>query len=165
MLKIIHPSYALVAFLAGIIIGDVFTLASRQVFITSPLWLVPAGLTLAFTFFRPRLPFLIISLLAGFICINYRASFDLVGQDYFASLSGETLTVSGVITEDPDTSETRTALRLSNLQIGETDVPGTLYVQMAVNKDLERSDVVTLTGKFSDGFGTFSGTKIGRAHV
>ena len=98
---------------------------------------------------------LIFSFLAGAIIINYRASFDLAGQDYFQNLVGETITITGTITEDPDTSELKTALRLSNLSIGQ-DIPGTLYVQMSPNKTLQRSDRITLSGKVSSGFGTFA---------
>lgn len=155
MLTKIHPSYSLIFFLIGIIIGDIFSLVSRQVFITSPIWLVFAGLALLITFFRPVVPMLLLSFFAGFICINYRASFDLAGQDYFNSLVGQTITVTGIISEDPDTSESRTALRLTNLTTT-SSIPGTLYVQLPVNKTLQRSDTLTISGKISAGFGTFA---------
>lgn len=159
MLTRIHPSYSLAIFLAGIIAGDIFTLATRQVFITSALWLIFAGAALFLTFFRPRAVFLILSFLAGFICINYRASFDLAGQDYFESIVGQEITISGTITEDPDTTDTRTAVRISNLTLPSSDaVPGTLYLQMSKTSTLQRSDVITISGKLSAGFGTFAGT-------
>ncbi|MBQ9020002.1 ComEC/Rec2 family competence protein, partial [Candidatus Saccharibacteria bacterium] len=156
MLAHIHPSYSLVAFLLGIIIGDIFTLITRQVFVTSPVWLIVAILALIVTFFRPIPPLLLLSFLAGCICINYRASFDLAGQSYFSSLTGETITVTGTISEDPNTTDQQTALRLNNLIVSDTPTPGTLYIQMSPNRELQRSDIITVKGKLSEGFGTFS---------
>lgn len=175
----IHPSYSFVCFLIGIIAGDIITLTSRQVFITSPLWLVAAIFALLFTCLRPVWPMIFVSFFAGYICINYRASFDLLGQDYFQPLAGQVVTITGTITEDPDTTEQRTSLRLSQLQLinpstSQTtsnppesasspsastppiSVPGTLYAQLPPTSNLQRSDVITLKGKISTGFGTFA---------
>lgn len=173
MLTKVHPSYSLVLFLGGIVAGCIFTLVTRQVFITSPIWLVFAGVALILTFFRPIPAMLLLSFVAGFTAINYRASFDFAGQDYFQNLVGETVTITGTISEDPDTSDTKTAVRLTSLQTAQSQdqnqaqtqtqdktqqVPGTLYLQMSPNRELQRSDRLTVTGKISSGFGTFAGT-------
>ena len=157
MLTKIHPSYSLVIFLIGILAGCIFTLFTRQIFIASPIWLVFAIIALIITFFRPIIPMLILSFISGAIIINYRASFDLAGQDYFNNITGETITITGTISEDPDTSYTKTTVRLSNLKT-EQQIPGTLYLQMSPNRELQRSDQLTITGKISQGFGTFAGT-------
>ena len=157
MLTKIHPSYSLVFFLIGILAGCVFTLGTRQVFFTSIIWVIFAVISLMITFFQPIRLMLILSFLAGAITINYRASFDLAGQDYFKNLTGETVAITGTITEDPDTSESKTSLRLTNLNAGQ-DIPGTIYIQMSPNKEIQRSDRLTIKGKISEGFGTFAAT-------
>ena len=156
MLTRIHPSFSLLLFLVGVVAGGIFTLASRVVFISHPLFVIAATILLFITFFRPVRVMLALSFLAGVVCINYRASFDLLGQDYFQDLSGETITITGTITRDPDTSDSATALRLSRLSTPQGSVPGTLYVRLGPNTTLQRSDIITLTGKVSPGFGTFA---------
>ena len=72
-------------------------------------------------------------------------------EEYLRSLVGETITISGTVVEDPDTSESKTTCRLKTTS-------GTVYVSGGVNREIRRSDTVTINGKMSEGFGTFAGT-------
>ncbi len=153
----LHPSYAVLVFVVGIIAGDIFTLITRQALFINTLWLIFAVLVLIATIECPKLLFMPLAFLAGFIVINYRSAPDLNGQEYFQTLENQTITITGTITEDPDTSEQKTSLRISNLEIAGQHVPGTIFIQSRKNTTLQRSDIITITGKLTSGFGTFSG--------
>jgi competence protein ComEC len=94
-------------------------------------------------------------------------------ETYLKGLVGQTLILSGTIQEDPDTSESRTSYRLGRLRLGGDDaakatsmesakssageVPGVIFVSGARNRELKRSDRVTILGKMNSGFGVFAG--------
>lgn len=155
--KKIHPSYIFMAFVVAIIVGDIWALISREIYFETPIWLIFAGLALILAIFYSRIIAVPLALLAGFICVNYRAAVDLIGQDYFQNLQGQTITITGKITEDPDTTEQKTNFRINHLKIGEQEVAGTLFIQSAKNTTIKRSDIITLKGKLTAGFGTFPG--------
>lgn len=87
-------------------------------------------------------------------------------EQYLRSLEGQTLTLSGTITEDPDTTESKTTYRLSDIILDHQNtqtsqdklIPATVYISGNKNRDLRRGDRITLSGKMSKGFGTFAGT-------
>lgn len=77
------------------------------------------------------------------------------------------MTLSGVVVEDPDTSESKTTLRLNQLALlvddgakegKEGPVDGAVFLTLRVNKAIQRSDRLTVRGKLSDGFGAFAAT-------
>lgn len=141
----------------GIIIGDIFTLVTRQTIFIGALWLVFSILILIITIECPYIIFLPLAFLAGFILINFRSVSDLSSQEYFENIKNQTIEITGTITEDPDTSEQKTNFRISNLKIKEQEISGTLFISSRKNTELKRSDIVTLKGKIASGFGTFSG--------
>lgn len=158
MLKKIHPSWCIVLFMLGIITGCIFAIATRVYFVHAWIWVIVIITALLFTILCPRILVIGLAFVAGFLLANFRASFDLIGQEQMSHFVDKTITVTGVIAEDPDLSETKTALRLKNLQIEGHDITGTIYVQIPANPVPQRSDTITLNGKLMDGFGTFTGT-------
>ena len=153
--RLIHPSWHFLAFILGIVAGDIFTLVTRSTFVATPLWLVFAVAALFLCFIRPLTLLLPLALISGFLCINFRTAQDLAGQDHFQALVGKTLEIEGRLPRDPDTTDSNTTFRLTDLKIGGQSLPGTLYVQTAKNSELRRSDTVRLSGKLSGGFGTY----------
>ncbi len=80
---------------------------------------------------------------------------DATGESLKQSV-GQTVELIGKVSEDPDTDDSKTALRLSEIKLGDIAVSGTVYVQMTKNTEVKRSDLVTLSGSLSEGFGTFA---------
>ena len=158
MFKFRHPSWCIVALAVGIVAGTIFTVATRVHFVDSWIWLIAIVLVVIFSLLCPNLTLITLVFGAGFMLANFRAAIDLQGQDTLTKLANQTVTVTGTIAEDPDLSETKTALRLKNLQIENHEIAGTLYVQIPANSLPQRSDIITLNGKLMDGFGTFAGT-------
>ena len=157
--KTLHQSWLLVALCFGIILGTILALVFRPTFFVSLYWLIFVGLLFLFAFLKPNYLTVIIVFLSGIILSFFRTSMDVSGADYLSQLVNETVTISGTISEDPDFDEDKTKLKLKDLSLDDTDVKGTLYVQVAETEiDIRRSDKITLTGKLSDGFGSFSGS-------
>lgn len=161
----IHASYCFYAAIAGIIFGIVASFYTKTIFCQSWLWLIAAILLLLFALnFSNRLT-LLIACLAGMIIANFRVAPELISQDYFVGLTGSTVTISGKIAGDPDISSGQVKFKLSNLRLQlprdqpELQLAGTVYVQLTSSRvELERSDIVTLTGKVGSNFGTYSAT-------
>lgn len=113
-----------------------------------------------YVLFSCRCIFIIFAFFAGFILANLRIAPDFISKAQFVQTAGQEITLSGIITEDPDFSAGKTILRLSNLQLLPNDMvfSGTLYVQLSGKiQDFERSDKITLQGVLNPGFGTFIG--------
>lgn len=105
---------------------------------------------------------MVVAFLAGIVLGNYRASFELAGQGISQQLVGQTVILRGKISEDPVVDIGQTTLRLNQLQLQDraesVNIAGALYVRLSHDFDFERSDIVTIQGKFAAGFGTFVGS-------
>lgn len=157
----IHQSYFLVAFAIGIILGTLLGLVFHLNFFASPIWLAVTALLLIFSYLKPRFAFLILALIAGFIISFFRIATDLKDSAYIRQFYEQTVTVTGEVAGDPETDDSTTKLKLRRLQFGEGEPPplsGQLYLTLTKNEKLARSDVITVSGKLSAGFGTFSGS-------
>ncbi len=165
----VHPSWHVYAAISGVIAGIALCFACNTFWFHTNLWLGAALLLLAFALFTRWRSSILLAFLAGIILANCRIAPEFSSRAYFAQLAGQEITLSGQIAEDPDTSEGKTTLRLTRLQLlpssAEAEAPasppvlrGTLYVQLSGRSpDFERSDIVTLSGRLNSGFGTFVG--------
>lgn len=178
----IHPSWSFLAFLIGVIAGDILVLISRPTFFGHVVWLILALSLLTAAIIMPYYFTLPLALLSGFLLMAYRAAPDFVYQDYFAELSGKTVAISGKISKDPteSSSSNKFNLTLTDLQLltcsGHSDptevakatnptensetcpvanLRGSLFTQVS-SIEIQRSDTIIIYGELSDGFGTYS---------
>ena len=108
--------------------------------------------------FRLRI-MLCLSLLAGLIVGTFRMSLLNADIDYVHELCGQTVVVSGQITEDPDIDDGQVSLKISNLVFGnQVAVSGIIYARINTTQTLNRSDTLILEGVLSPGFGSFVAT-------
>lgn len=113
----IHPSFILIGFFLGIVAGDILIHIFRYTFFASVLWLFVAILVLVFSLIFPRPIFLVSAFLAGLILISFRATPDFSASKTFESLIGREVEISATIIKDPNVSDDKTALTLSDLEI------------------------------------------------
>lgn len=100
---------------------------------------------------------LLIGLWRGLLTHNQLAVYD---KDI-----GSTVTFRGVVSDDPDVGKSgETLLRLGTITVGGRDIAGAVWVSTTQKVTVQRSDVVTVTGKLSAGFGSF-GASIYRAKI
>ena len=164
LFKQVHFSWATIAWAIGVIVGDVVFLIVRKGWFANGWWLAVSILGLLLTIICPRRIVILGAAVAGIILIGWRNGVDLVKTEYLVGLIGNEICISGVIIEDPDTSEGKTSYRLGNLRLNgmatgnEPELPGTVYVSGMKEQMIQRSDRVNVKGKLSPGFGTFVAT-------
>lgn len=159
LLKRIHPSWAVVWFFLGIILGVILGFSFRIRFFSSVVFIVFSISVLVVGIICSRRFILVLVLVAGIILAFFRISGELYGEEYIQQFFGQTILVSGMVEGDPESDFTGTKIKLVNLEFGNSgiSVKGSIYISAGYMKDLVRSDIIELSGKLFEGFGTFSG--------
>ena len=157
----LHPSYIVISFALGIIAGAILVAVIRTTFFISLLWLFLALVLLFLAFLTSRKISVVPALAAGIILVFFRAGPAFISRDYVSTIIGKTVTISGTISKDPEESNGKYNLKLTNLklQTESQNVPieGILFTQVT-NQDLQRSDKITISGELSAGFGSYVAT-------
>lgn len=181
----LHQSWCVVWLCAGMVAGVVMGLVFRINYLASGWLVLLGGGLLIGSMVWPRYATMIIAMMAGLMMSFVRVSGELVGESYVQGLIGYTVVVSGRVSGDPQTDEAGTRLKVVDLRFGEgcevgddADVgnprgvaevssggsdgvcqasAGSIYVTVSRNEMLRRGDIVVLTGKMSEGFGTYVG--------
>lgn len=157
----IHSSYIILFFTIGILAGAILVAVVHTAFFSSFLWLVLAIALCILALLTSRKFSIIPAILAGIILILFRASPAYISQDHIAQIVGQTVTISGTISKDPEESNGKYNLKLTDLELiteqNVQKIEGTLFTQ-TTNKELQRSDQITLSGELSSGFGSYIAT-------
>lgn len=158
----IHASWTVVLFACGIIIGDILVLVLKPKIFADTVWLVLAFVLLLVAIIISRRVVIWLAFLAGVILVCNRAAPDFMAAEQIESLVGSSVTVTGKIAKDPDESSGKWNLNLGELEFqfegGETlKIPGQIFTQVS-NLDIERSDMITISGTLSEGFGSYAAT-------
>lgn len=75
----------------------------------------------------------------------------------YESLIGQNLELKGVVSEDPDKGgNAELVLRLQGIVVSKHAIAGSIWVSAGAKPDIKRGDIVTVRGKLSAGFGSFS---------
>lgn len=180
-----HPSCIFYALVFGAIVGFALCHIFSAAPFSGPFWLIFCAVTSILSIVFARRVLVLFVFLAGVILASCRISPIFFARDYFSALEGRTITISGVVSEDPEFVSGGATIRLKSLKVhqnrdrpvensektvekpvdnsvensesaAEIPLAGTLYVKLSRAPDsLERSDRLTLEGKLSAGFGTF----------
>lgn len=157
----LHSSLLLLTFALGIIAGSISISIFRIGFFISPLWLFLAIALLVLSLIISRYIMLPLALFAGILLTFFRAGPDFISQDYINQFIGKNVIISGTISKDPDESNDKYNLNLTDLEIkfpdGVQSFSGYLFTQVN-NKNLQRSDRITISGELSSGFGSYIAT-------
>ncbi len=159
LMRRIHVSWMIAVMGAAIFIG---VWAAKYIALGSfggVAWLL-TGLLLCLSCFFWGYRWMIILVIVGGLLIGlWRGSGAGYELTVYQQLLGKTVILSGTVADDSDTDKQgNTRLRLKDITFGDHHLPGQLWVVLAKNAPIERSDRVTVSGKLSEGFGTFSGT-------
>lgn len=165
----IHPSRIFYASAWGIIAGIVASLSLKLRIFDNLFWLIMAVSILIFALRHASIVMLMVAFCSGLIIGNYRVLPEILSQNQFAALIGQTVTLRGKITEDPTSSAGQIKLRLGELELVEKPVEnsqgyvlalaGNVYIQLANSQTaLERSDRIQIQGSVGAGFGVFVAT-------
>ena len=140
--RTLHQSYFVVALCVGILVGTVLGLVFRVNFFASPVWVGFCVLLLVFAYLKPKVVFVVISLIAGMILAFFRVSSELMGENYIRQFYGAMVVVTGTVSGDPETDEGVTKIKLMDLKFGEENVAtsGSLYISAQKNEEIARAD-------------------------
>ena len=95
---------------------------------------------------------------AGGVIGLWRGMQERVGVRAYEGLIDQTVTVTGIVAEDPDVdSRGQTVLRLKEVEILGRSLPGMVWVSAPRHEQVQRSDSVTVQGQLKPGFGSFAG--------
>lgn len=159
----VHVSWFLAVFCAGTAAGVI--LVQYGYGIVSVVWLATAGMALGYCLWRRRAYLLLVVLLAGAILGLWRGGIEWQQREPYGKLIGHTVTIEGVIAEDPDVGKAgERVLRVAVTKVDGHVLPGTIWVSTVTPRDMQRSDKVTIRGKLDEGFGSFVASMY-RAHV
>ena len=158
--KYVHQSWAFAMGCVGVVSGMILVTVFRINFFASWWWVVFAAILLFVAFWKPRISFVVMALIAGMVMAFTRASRNLIDEEYVCQFYGQKIMVTGVVEGDPDIDDGDVNLKLKELQFGEAEKmtkSGVLFVSLKSNTEIARDDKITLKGKLSEGFGTFVG--------
>ena len=143
----------------GVILGTILGVVFRINFFASPIWIGFSLLLLFFGFLKPKVAFLVLALVAGMVVAFFRVTSELAGENYIRQFYGETVLITGTVDGDPNTDEKGTKIKLINLKFGEEkrETAGNIYLTLRENDDIKRADELVISGKLSEGFGTYAG--------
>lgn len=152
----VHASWFVAALAVGIVVG-VIAAQYWNGWFGSVSWLL-VGLCLGVVAFWRRYVYLLLAVfVAGGLIGLWRGNIDQQMLQPYKKLVGYTATVTGKVSEDADLGERgELILRLSDIRIDGHELIGSMWVSGSTDTEVKRSDIVTVRGKLSEGFGSFA---------
>lgn len=154
----VHVSWRIATLCLGVTSGVIASATSDLWWVADGVWLVVGLLIAAIGLvFKPRW-ILLLLLIAGGVIGLWRGMQERVGVRAYEGLIDQTVTVTGIVAEDPDVdSRGQTVLRLKEVEILGRSLPGMVWVSAPRHEQVQRSDSVTVQGQLKPGFGSFAG--------
>lgn len=161
----LHVSWLLAAAGVGIVIGVIGVMRAPYGLFAGWMWL-GAGVILALaSLVGARRWLVVVALIGGALIGLWRGSLGQVGLEHYQTLIGQTVRLSGRVLEDPDVDKKgQTVLRLGDIVSNDRRLPGSVWVVTRHSQAMKRSDVVTVRGTLTDGFGAFA-ARMSRAAI
>ena len=120
-------------------------------------WLIAAVLLGTFGFWRRQVFALPFVGLAGLIAGVCYGSIVSGGMEIYQPLIGAQLELHGRVKEDPSTTaKGLLVLQLDHIRYDDRNLPGSVWVSILGHPKVKRGDIVGVSGKTTEGFGTFA---------
>ena len=164
-LQKIHVSWLVASWCVGVVVGAIWVIMLPFGMFAGMGWLFLGFVLLLPIVKTQRRWMTVLALISGVSVGLWRGSAGQVGLEKYEQLIGQSVTLSGRVLEDPDIDKRgQTVLRLSDLVFSEHELPGNVWVVTKKTDVVRRSDRVTVSGKMTEGFGSFVGA-IYRAEI
>ena len=165
LVREVHISWLVAGWCLGVVIGVISSMNLPYGLFSGIGWLLVGILLLVPIIKNQRMWMVAIVLISGIFIGLWRGGVGQIGLDYYQQIIGSQVEISGKVTEDPDIDKrNQTVLRLDNVVMNGRELPGKIWVVLVKNDVIRRSDIVTVKGKMTDGFGAFAGS-IYRAEI
>lgn len=123
-LRPLHHSWCLVCGLFGFLAACLFSALSGRFVHLNLSVLLTASTALVLTLLLPCRLSAVLAFVLGLLLAELRLAPELIALEKWRALVGQTLTISGTLTEDPSLTSGQISLRLGSLQIHPaTDAP------------------------------------------
>ena len=143
----------------GVFIGVVLAPLLGWEFLTEISWLLTAIALGLIAIMKQRAYLLICALLAGLLIGLWRGSLEIIQLHSYDNLYETVVVIKGRVSEGMDRDKRgNSVLRLDNVSMRSNNLGGKLWVTLEKNPEINRSDMVTISGKLDKGFGTFAGS-------
>lgn len=153
----VHSAWWIAWASGGIVVGVAMAPTIQQAGFAELLWLVVGMILIALCLWRQRLYLLPLVIVGGLLVGLWRGSMLQSQLTVYQHVIGKAATVQGLVVDDPDVGKQgETLLRIGNIAIDNHAVAGSVWVSMHADADIKRGDIVTVKGKLSSGFGSFS---------
>lgn len=143
-----------VAFVAGVAVTQYVVLDN----FSGIAWLLTGFIAMTISFWNRRLYTIPLIIVGGCLIGFWRGSAHFDGLSQLKSLTGKSIVISGVVSEDVDTDTAgQSIIRLKELSIDYKNINGMIWVSTNTDAVIKRSDRVIIDGKLGAGFGNFGG--------
>ncbi len=150
----LHISWHIAGVSAGILLGVAAAAVWQTISLPEPQFLLAAAALLAIALMRHSRAVILLSIVAGLLAGMCRGSAEQASLQSYQPYYGQNTVVRGRIVEDTAYGK-QGDLRLSigSVSIEGRSLPGEIWVSTSPGSDIKRSDIVTVSGKVSEGFG------------
>lgn len=153
----VHATWHFTTFCAGIVLGLALSVSEFAWMFGQWQWLVVGTLLFLFVWWKKWRWLLAVALVAGMFVGMSRGVLDVEARNAYQPYIDEAVTVRGEVSEDVDRGKRgEYVVRLGNITVNGEDMPAGIWVSYEDGADVQRSDVLTLSGKLSEGFGSFA---------
>lgn len=156
----IHPTWHFTAALLGFVSGVALALVLQ---IGPWIGYVAGAAFVVLALWRQRRMLITLAFVGGSLIGLARGSVSVHALQAYLPLYGHTLTIVGTVTDDTDHAPRGTRLKLGNIAVDGTRLPGQVFATVTGAEDMRRSDTVTIKGQLQQGFGSFAANITGEA--
>lgn len=160
----VHSSWVIALLAAGFVLGVIAAGYGEPAFTGLP-WFIVAVIVSVFGLWKRRVYVIPLLVASGAMLGLWRGGLVQGEVASYKDLFGHTVTVRGVVSEDPELDEKgRMTIRLNVESIDDHMMPGALWLGGLEKKDIKRGDTLEVKGELNEGFGTFAASMF-FAHV
>lgn len=150
----VHVSWLIAIVAGGSVVGVMMAQYVPRGWFWSVVWMAVGLLMVGLGWYYRYLAVIPLCVLGGMLCGLWRGAVDRADLVVYESIRGHTIELQGKVQEDIDQrSDGQYVMKLGSVVYGTTPLPGVVWVTFSGDADIARSDIVTVQGKISEGFG------------
>ncbi len=153
----VHSSWLIALACVGVVSGTAVVPTLGQGMFSSLSWLLAGVALLVFVLWKRFAWLLPLIFVAGMVIGLWRGSGLQTQLVVYENLIGQTVSITGRVNDDPDIGKRdEMLLRMNDVMIDGHSFAGKIWISITGGSTVKRSDVVTVSGRLSEGFGNFS---------
>lgn len=153
----VHSSWFIAVASVGIVLGAALVPYVKSSIFAPVIWVCIAITICVIVLWQRSVCLVPLMIMAGIVCGLWRGSVLESDLAVYRTAIGHRVTLSGTVNDDPDIGKHgELLLRLNDVAINQHAVPGKVWVSTIGKGELKRGDHIVVSGKLSEGFGSFA---------